>query len=338
MSEEKFELDIPELDNFESASSESLIEKRPAVEAKEAIEIPAGDSRLKDPVFKLLADPVLPRRRMKDRAKLQLQSPYRVHFYWSMKSNPFKALSRSIGDQFGSYSLVVRFVNLSNGAEELFRVEPKGDWWFNVKPNNRYRAELGFYAPNRPFIRILFSNEITTPRKSPSPRTDYTTGFTTTSREFSQTLDAAGYRKDAFDVAMAGDEPQLATKATETVFSELADGKKFEFAEDFAAEIRFALLALASGHSVEDLDGRVRREVLRLIEQNIDLAEKERILASLGSSFDLVVENVEEFEEIGEAVFGLSVVNFPRRFRSRQVPKSLLPKLSEYENPELTAS
>lgn len=338
MSQDKFELDLPELENFESKSSEGLVEKRPAVAAAEAISIPLSNPRLKDPVFKLLADPVLPKLRKKDRAKLQLQSPHRVHFYWSVKSNPFKSLSKTIGDQFGSYTLVVRFINLSSGEEEIYRVESKGDWWFDVRPNNTYRAEIGFYAPNRPFIRILYSNELTTPRKSPSPRTDYTTGFTTTSDEFSRTLDAAGYKKDAFDVALTGDEPTLARKATESVFTELAGKEGFEFADDVAAEIRFALLALSSGHSLDELSGRVREEVIRLIEEHIDALDREAILASLGTSFDLVLENVEEFEEIGEAVFGLSVVNFPRRFRAKQVPRSLLPKLSDYGNPELTSS
>ena len=337
MSEEKFELNLPDLEEVDLTSSAAFVDKQPAVGAEEAKTLSKSDSKLDDPVFRLLADPVLPRMRKKDRAKLQLQSPHRIHFYWSIKANPFETLRKSIDDRFGSYALVVRLTNLSTGEEELHRVEPKGDWWFDARPNSRYQADIGFYSPNRPFIRILFSNELTTPRKSPSPRSDYTTGFSTNSEEFSRTLDAAGYRKDAFDVALAGDEPATARSATETVMAELS-GSSFDLSDELASEIRFALLALSSGHSIDELKGRVSDYVLDLISKHIDVADKERILSALGTGFDLVLENIEEFEEVGEAVFGLSVVNFPKKFRSRQVPRSLVPKLSEYINQEASSS
>ena len=333
-----FELELPDLDNPTLASSESLVDSQPKVDARTAKKLTPTEEKLSDPIFKLLADPVLPRLKSRDRAKLQLQSPNRIHLYWSMKSNPYQILKDSVGAHPDSYSLVARVLNLTNGEEKLFRVEPKGDWWLDVRPNNKYRAEIGFYAPNRPFIRILFSNELTTPRKSPSPRTDYTTGFSTTAREFAETLDAAGYRKDAFDVAIAGDQPDQVRSATERAAAELFEVPHVEFSDSIASELRFALLAMASGYSIEDLVGHVSLEVIEMLQSHLSSADRNTILSVMESNFDLVTEEIEEFEEIGEAVFGASSINFPKRLKSKKIPKSLMPKLSEYSNDKSISS
>ena len=120
--------------------------------------------------FKRLAEAGLPRLSRDNRAWLQMQSPNRLFFYWSVRQDPYQTLSRAIGPAIGSYTLVIKLIDLKTGAEEMHRAEASGSWWFDVEPNTDHRAEVGFYAPNRPYIRILFSNTVSTPRSGPSPR------------------------------------------------------------------------------------------------------------------------------------------------------------------------
>ena len=120
-----------------------------------------------DPIFRELAEPKLPELEKENRAKLLMQTPNRLYFYWSIKSNPYQILQKAFQGNTGSYQLVAKIVNQKNEQEQIFPVETEGNWWFNVEPNASYRAEVGFYAPNRPYIRIIFSNTIETPRKSP---------------------------------------------------------------------------------------------------------------------------------------------------------------------------
>src|SRR3990170_4313426 len=118
------------------------------------------------PVFKELREPKLPILKRQYRARLQMQTPNRVYFYWSMKNNPFQVLSRVFGGDRGSYTLVAKLINETRDTEQLHAVDAEGNWWFTVDPDSTYRAEIGFYAPNRPYFRAIYSNSVTTPRKS----------------------------------------------------------------------------------------------------------------------------------------------------------------------------
>ena len=187
----------------------------------------------KDPIFKELAEPKLPDLPKENRARLQMQSPTRLYFYWSIKNNPFQTLNNAFGGRTGSYTLVAKLVNRSKKIEKLFQVEPEGNWWFNVDADSDYRAEIGFYAPNRPFIRVIFSNEIRTPRKSPSKRRDYTPSFNVDAYQFAEVLDAAGYQRDAFEVAVAGDDEASAQEATQKAYSKLTGRNAAKFALRF---------------------------------------------------------------------------------------------------------
>jgi len=50
-------------------------------------------------VFKELSEPKLPELVKENRARLQMQSPTKIHFYWSIKTNPFQTLTRVFGNQ-----------------------------------------------------------------------------------------------------------------------------------------------------------------------------------------------------------------------------------------------
>jgi len=283
------------------------------------------------PLFRKLADADLPDLPRENRARLHMQSPTRLYFYWSIKNNPYKTLTRAFSGMTGTYTLVVRLINYSRGTEEIHPVEAEGNWWFNAEPDCAYRAEIGFYAPNRPYIRIVFSNEIRTPRKSPSWRTDYVPRFTVTADQFAEALDASGYQRDAFEVALAGDDRQAADDAADGAFRKLLGTRWEGIGEIDGDELRFVLLALASGYSLEELKGQISEALYQRLAALGAKFSAEQALAALREFFDVETDEITETEEIGPAVFGLSAVNFPKRVRTRTVPKKLLNRLSKFD-------
>jgi len=72
---------------------------------------PAADEM--SAVFKELAAPKLPELAKENRARLQMQSPNRLFFYWSIKNNPFQTLKKAFGHDTGSYTLVAKLLDLS---------------------------------------------------------------------------------------------------------------------------------------------------------------------------------------------------------------------------------
>ncbi len=287
-----------------------------------------GDPRLKNPVFKELAEPKLPELAKENRARLLMQSPNRIQFYWSIKNNPFQTLTRAFSGNTGSYTLVAKLINQKNDREEIFPVDAEGSWWFDVDADASYQAEVGFYAPNRPFVRVMFSNILETPRKSPSPRAATDADWAISAREFAGVLDYSGYKQDAFEVALAGDDYEVSTYTTQNAFSQFIGGEQTGFAEIDPEEIRFALLAIASGYTLEDLRGQISASLFAMLEKNADKLTVENAIAALSEHFDIAMEEIEEEEEfIGDAVFGLSLIHFPRSSRKKKSsPKTLLPK------------
>lgn len=281
----------------------------------------------RSPIFRELAEPKLPELAKENRARLQMQSPTKLYFYWSVKNNPFQTLNRVFRGNTGNYTLVTKLKNKTNGTEELFSVEPEGNWWFDVKADTDYVVELGFYAPNRPFIRVMFSNEVRTPRKNPSKRRDYTPYFNVNAYQFAEVLDAAGYQRDAFEVAFTGDDEMQADAATDKTYQQLVgkNTEKFTLKTD-GDELRFVLLALASGYSLEDIRSEINPQLYDFISNEIEKLSAEKVLFALKENFDIFTEELFEEEEFGEAVFGASIINFPKRIKKRSVPKSLSPK------------
>lgn len=280
----------------------------------------------KDPIFAELAEPKLPEPEREDRARLQMQSPNRLFFYWSMKNNPFQVLRKTFGGNTGNYQLVVKLVNRTRDREELYPVETEGNWWFNVDAASSYQAEIGFYAPNRPFIRVMHSNAVETPRKNPSPRQASDADWAVTSTEFAEVLDVSGFTRDAFEVALAGDNEQAADKATERAFSRLIGKQESKFDYDNSEEIRFALLSLASGVLLSELREHISDALYSILQENAADLSAEKSLAALHENFDVFADEITEEETIGAAVFGSSLVNFPKSIKKRVVPRTLSPK------------
>lgn len=286
-----------------------------------------GASKPENPIFRELAEPKLPELRAENRARLQMQTPTRLHFYWSLKDNPFETLHRIFGGNAENYTLVVKLLNQTTKREEIFPVQIEGSWWFNVDADSSYLAEIGFYLPNRPFVRLIFSNSIETPRRNPSPRQASDSDWAVSADSFAQVLDNSGFAQDAFEVALAGDDAKLAEAATQAAFEHFFGGAENDFAADNSGEMRFALLALASGYSLEDLREQISPTLFAKLQGNAENLNAEKAFAALRENFGIFTDETTEEESLAPTVFGASLINFPRR--SKQFfEKNALPKLS----------
>lgn len=325
------DFDLNPLSSSETLKTASSIETESVSEKENDLSEPLEptvsgnkeDERLKDPVFAELALPKLPELPKENRAHLQMQSPNRLYFYWSIKNNPFQTLHKIFGSKTGSYQLVVKLINLNTEREEIHAVDAEGDWWFNVESDSSYRAEVGLYAPNRPFIRLLFSNRVQTPRKSPSPRVATDADWAISAYDFAEVLNFSGFVRDAFEVALAGDDFEAAKIATQNTFQKLFGMRPFEFN---AEEVRFALLALASGVPLGELRANISEALYIFLQENTGKLDAENTMSALKENFDILDEDIIEEESFGAFVFGASLVNFPKQLTKRTAPKNLLPK------------
>ena len=280
------------------------------------------------PVFKALADVSLPELKRDNRARLQMQTPTRLYFYWSVRENPWHTLRNVFGDDLGSYTLVVKLIDNKTGREEIKQCEAEGNWWFDVEPDGEYQAEIGFYAPNRPYFRIVYSNTIATPRRSPSPRAATESDWTVSANKFAEVLDVAGFSRDAFDVAMAGDDVAASSDASHTAFTRLVGNNDNDLRGIAAEEIRYALVALASGTSLEELRFRISPALFAILQANAANIEAGKAMSALTEYFDIDETEWTE-EQFGPAVYGASLVNFPKTLKT----KTLSPKYAPRYNP-----
>ena len=291
------------------------------------------------PVFKELAEPKLPALREENRAFLQIQSPTRVFFYWSLKQDSSNTLRRALGTRADDYFLAIRLTNLSTNKEEIHQVGNKGSWWFNnIEADSKYRAEVGFYAQGRPFVRIVFSNTLETPRLKPSENVAYQPYFAVTADQFAEVLDLAGFSQDAFEVSIQGDEPQIADEATQKAFVQLTGKGQIDFSSINISELRYVLFALASGVSLYSLRTQVAENLFEflsaLTQENPEALTEEKVILALEEFFGVspFEEKIEE-EFIASTVFGASLINFPKQMKkktSKYNPQGKVSPLSSF--------
>lgn len=304
-----------DIDSADGVSSSTVIARPAKVET--ATLVASGVDEERSLVFKELATPKLPELKGENRGRLLMQSPTKIFFYWALGSNPYRILHKAFGNDTGSYTLVLKLVDLTHDTEELHQVEAEGSWWFDVRADAEYRAEIGFYAPNRPFVRVMFSNTIKTPRKTPSPRPASDAQWTVSADKFSEVLDVSGFREDAFEVAATGDDATGDQAFSPAAFGHYIGKAERDLAALSADEIRYAMMALAAGVPLEYLKWKISPELFALLQANIDKFNSDAAFASLREKFGMTAEEF-EFETEGSAVFGASLVNFPKRFKQRR--------------------
>ncbi len=322
--EKKLSLDDVKIVSTADVSSPT---RKPSVESEtqnaadeETLQAETAPETEQSEVFKELAAPKLPELVKENRARLQMQSPTRIYFYWSFKQNPFQILSRVFGSQT-NYQLIAKLVNQTSGREEFYPVEAEGSAWFDVDADSAYRAEIGFYATNRPFVRVMFSNRLETPRKNPSPRRDYSENFAVSANQFAEVLDVSGFQQDAFEVALAGDDAEYADNATETAFTQIIGAPPNDYDHNQSSEIRFVLLALASGYTLENLREHISPSLFAVLQGNAEKLSAEKALTALQENFGVTADETFEEEILAPTVFGASLINFPRISKRKVMPK-----------------
>lgn len=303
------------------AATKAVKKKKPNLDITP--EIAAAEPQVElSPVFKALADVSLPPLQKEDRARLLMQSPTKAYFYWSLRENPWGRLRKVFGDSVGSYTLVIKLSDLTNETDTFYPADTEGERWFDVEPGIKYSAEIGFYATNRPYFRIVYSNTIEMPRRSPSPHPASDARWTVSATKFAEVLDVSGFSRDAFDVAMAGDDAVGAADATNLAFSSLVGGGDYSH---FAAEdVRYALLSIAAGVEMNELESRVSRRLFETLQSSGKEITPERSRAALSEYFD--IDDAEWTEEYhGPAVYGSSLVHFPPKLKTRKVASTYKP-------------
>jgi hypothetical protein len=306
-----------------AAASSSPAVKAGARPAEGGIKAGPAPAKEGSAVFAALSEISLPELPRENRARLQMQSPNRLFFYWSLKKNPYQALGRVVGDGSG-YSLVRKLIDLDRGVERLWPAEPEGSAWFDSDSDTRYRAEIGFFATNRPYVRILYSNTLETPRKAPSPRPDSEAEWHLSADKFARVLHVAGFSQDAFEVAVAGDDRESADAETWNAFVRLTGAGRDEVSQVDAGRLRFAMLTLATGTPFSELRWHLDASVARLLDRYSGRLSSAGTLDVLKESFAVSESDDESEDDVLDpsAVFGASRVGFPSRFKKRPFPIS----------------
>jgi hypothetical protein len=262
---------------------------------------PAGEL---SPIFEILAQPQLPELGHDEaRARLMIQSPTRLYFYWSIGAEAYQSLKSVVRDIEG-YQLALRLLNLESESEEIYAIEPEGSWWFTVAPGAEYRAEVGFYSTSRPFVRVLFSNTVATPRKSPSPRSASESRWAVTTHAFAEVLDASGFEEDAVDV-IRSEQPAMDLRSR---FAYQMKIDRLELDQVGDAELIAALEHLSAGAPIEDLKWRVGAVLFAILQAGMSKLTADAIEGDVGLAGQADATDYRPFTAVGG-----SLVNFPRR-------------------------
>ena len=151
------------------------------------------------------ATDTLPETVGRDSVQLFAQSPHRLFVHWSHAGDPSAALREAFGDAASHYRLVVRLSDLTDDSAQTYDAAPERAQWLAALPDRDYRADIGFHADGLPFVTLLSSSTVHTPRAAVSPNADTEPRFHIAPDDFSRLLEHTGYDAGA---------PQQATHDT----------------------------------------------------------------------------------------------------------------------------
>ena len=220
-----------------------------------------------DKLAELSVDEPLPETYATNRIRLLAQSPRKLYLYWEFARNPFETLRRAFGLQAESYTLVVKLIDLDSGHETLHHALPTRSHWLDAQQGHSYRAEVGFYAPGRAFIRLLSSTTIRTPRAGVSYLTDPTPEFRVTPDEFARVLDDAGYLSDALEVSLEAADAATHDAATRAIAQRFGGIDMPLISREELRELRGLLTALALGINADEFRAALSGRLARWLEQ-----------------------------------------------------------------------
>lgn len=143
------------------------------------------------------ATDTLPETGGRDSVQLFAQSPHKLFVHWSHAGDPSAALREAFGDAASHYRLVVRLSDLTDDSAHVHDASPERAQWFAARPDRDYRADIGFHADGLPFVTLLASPIVHTPRAAVSPNADTEPQFHIAPDDFSRLLEHTGYDADA---------------------------------------------------------------------------------------------------------------------------------------------
>ena len=137
----------------------------------------------------------------RDAVQLFAQSPHKLFVHWSHAGDPFAALREAFGDAASRYRLAVRLSDLTDDSAQTYDAAPERAQWLAARPDRDYRADIGFHADGLPFVSLLPSSIVHTPRAAVSPNADAEPQFHIAPDDFARLLEHTGY--DAADLQQA---------------------------------------------------------------------------------------------------------------------------------------
>ena len=137
--------------------------------------------------------------------------------------------------------------------------------------------------------------------------------------KFAQVLDVSGFQRDAFDVAMVGDDHYGAMDRSERALAGLIGNANASFNGISHDDIRYALLSLAAGTTLRQLRDRIGSTLFRVLEASTSKIDPDSARGMLEEHFEIDdsdwADDEPEFTSIGG-----SRLNFPKRLRARRMP------------------
>jgi hypothetical protein len=275
-----------------------------------------------DKLAELSVDEPLPETYATNRIRLLAQSPRKIFLYWEFARNPFETLRRAFGPKAESYTLVVKLIDLESGNESLHHASPTRSHWFDVQQGHSYRADVGFYAPGRAFIRLLSSTAIRTPRAGVSHTTDTSPEFRVSPDKFARVLDDAGYLSDALEVSLEAADAATHDASTRAIARRLGGMDVPLMKDEELRELRGLIAALALGANIAEVQAALSTQLARWLEQvsrtrreTIEAAHLLEILrAVLGIEIDRTafgILNEEAMRRAARVSLSASAVNLP---------------------------
>lgn len=243
-------------------------------------------------------DEPLPELDARDDLRLLVQSPYRLYAYWQHAHDPHATLRRAFGAAAAGYQLTIRLLDGADGATQIDLATPARNHWFDVQPGRAYRAEVGFAATDKPFVRLLASADAHTPTVGVAPESDERPEFHASAGEFARVVNETGYAGDALAVALEATDEADGHENTLTLAHALANAVLPALGPAELVQLRALIVALVFAEPLPHIRARLAPTLARWLDAllaehgaNID---QPRLLELLRELFGFELEIDEE--------------------------------------------
>ncbi len=316
---------------------------------------------LPDRLDPLTSDEPLPQIYGSEQIGLLVQSPEKLFLHWNYARDPGATLIKALGEAASKYRPAVRLIEVESGEEFTRDADGAGTHWFDAKPGCDYQADVGFIAEGLPFLRVLSSAVVQTPRPGVSQIIDEAQEFHITAPDFASVLSEAGYAADALGVALEIADAETAGTVSPEIVATLTDIELPSLDESGQSELRGLIIALALGRSPHQLLGTLSTPLARWLEQLIrregGAVDPAPLLELLRETFGFELRFDESSEErplvLGEmetrSSWGASLVHFgsagerfpvrtPRVWLPGMAPRLVSKMLAENRPPRAPSS